>query len=660
MRDGGSCIRRCGDCGNAEIREQRSEISGLEVGECEAVAGDDFSGLERERGGEHGAGVDTGVKLAALAARVGSGRKIAEKIGVELAASEGGGELTQVDAREARAKAAGDHLAGQRIGCNLPKREKRLESGGRELLFAISSNIFQEEIAKSDGVDAFADGAPADLGHALLVDFIGTWPGERDDPEREPSGGGLRFEDRAAHAVHGDAVELSVERGEQTADLDGGIAAQNVEGPSAVFAAAPGEENALHGTMIAAAAPGAESATGNDTAYNRTEMSRTMKLHSFAGCICGFRSLAWAAVLLLCPPALICGAQDAQAGPAPLRVAIVGVEHGHVEAFLRMLPRHQDVTLVAIVEGDQALAKKYEERFNLSPRLFYPSLEAMIPAQHPQALLVYTSVGAHRKVIETAANYGISVMVEKPLTISLDDALAIRKAAREHHIYVMVNYETTWYASNRAAYDAVAQGQLGAIRRVVVHDGHQGPVEIHTQPEFLSWLTDPAQNGAGALYDFGCYGVDLMTWLMHGESPLTVTAVANHDKPEIYPRVDDDATIVMAYPHARAVIQASWNWPFNRKDMEVYGATGYAITVEANQIRLRLQNDPSEQLITAPPLSPPEDDSLDYLEAVLRGQIESKGDLSALDTNVIVMQVLDAARESVRTGKTVQLAKLHE
>ena len=55
----------------------------------------------------------------------------------------------------------------------------------------------------------------------------------------------------------------------------------------------------------------------------------------------------------------------------------------------------------------------------------------------------------------------------------------------------------------------------------MVHDGHQGPKEIGVPPEFLNWLTDPAQNGAGALYDFGCYGVDLMTWLMHGETPLT-------------------------------------------------------------------------------------------------------------------------------------------
>jgi predicted dehydrogenase len=318
------------------------------------------------------------------------------------------------------------------------------------------------------------------------------------------------------------------------------------------------------------------------------------------------------------------------------------------------------VELVGIADPDPALAAKYQKKYALPQSLFFTNMESMIAARHPQALLVYTSIADHRKVIETGALHGISVMVEKPLTLSLDDALAIRRAARLHHIHVLVNYETTWYASNRAAYDEVQAGSLGELRRVVVHDGHQGPKEIGVPPEFLGWLTDPAQNGAGALYDFGCYGVDLMTWLMHGQAPLTVTAVLNHDKPQTYPKVDDDATVVLTYPHAQAVIMASWNWPFGRKDMEVYGATGYAITVGADKLRLRLQHDAGEQLITAAPLAPPQQDSLSYLVAVLRGELHPKGDLTAIDTNVVVMQILDAARESARTGKTVRLTKLED
>jgi predicted dehydrogenase len=354
------------------------------------------------------------------------------------------------------------------------------------------------------------------------------------------------------------------------------------------------------------------------------------------------------------------GLLAAQANPAPLRIAIVGLEHGHVDGFLGSLPKHGNVELVGIADADPALFAKYQKKYALADTLYFKSMANMIEVRHPQAVLVYTSVSEHRHAIEVAAQYGVSVMVEKPLAISLDDALAIRRTALHYNIHVLVNYETTWYASNRAAHDELERGALGAVRRVVVHDGHQGPKEIGVPPEFLGWLTDPAQNGAGALYDFGCYGVDLMTWLMHGETPLAVTAVANHDKPQIYPHVDDDATIVLSYPHAQAVIQASWNWPFGRKDMEVYGSTGYAITVGADSLRLRHEHETDERLTTAPSLAPAEDSSLSYLAAVLSGRIESKGDLSALDTNVVVMQILDAARESVRTGRTIPLRRLEK
>jgi glucose-fructose oxidoreductase len=350
-------------------------------------------------------------------------------------------------------------------------------------------------------------------------------------------------------------------------------------------------------------------------------------------------------------------AQD-QANGQPIRVAIVGLEHGHVGGFLKQFPNQHGVQLVGIVDEDTALSHRYAQQYHLDPSLFYGQLDAMIAARHPQALLVYTSIGKHRQVIEAAAQRGISVMVEKPLTMSLEDALAIRRAAREHHIQVLVNYETTWYASNRAAYDEVAKGTLGDLRRIVVHDGHEGPKEINVQPEFLKWLEDPEQNGDGALYDFGCYGADLVTWLMHGEAPLSVTAVTQTDKPQIYPRVADESTIILRYPKAQAVLMGSWNWPFARKDMEVYGATGYIITVGPDQVRLRAKGQTQESETTAPPLTPPNDGSLHYLAAVLNGTLQPDGDLTSLETNVVVMQILDAARQSAREGRTIMLTPL--
>jgi glucose-fructose oxidoreductase len=342
----------------------------------------------------------------------------------------------------------------------------------------------------------------------------------------------------------------------------------------------------------------------------------------------------------------------------PIRVAIVGLVHGHVKGFLGALPKNSSAQLVAIVEPNTTLAKQYASQYNLAASLFDTDLEHMLTTQHPDAVLVYTTIQDHRRVIEAAARHNISSMVEKPLSTTMEDALAIRAAAREHHVHVLVNYETTWYASNATAIAEADSGHLGSLRKIVVHDGHEGPKEIGVGPEWLPWLTDPVQNGAGALFDFGCYGADLATVLMHGQPPLSVTAVMQTDKPAIYPHVDDDATIILRYPKAQAVLMPSWNWPFARKDMEVYGATGYIITVASNDVRTRYQGEKTESQNTARPLPAKQSNSLDYLAAVLHGEINPQGGLSSLDTNIIVMQILDAARTSAKTGRTIELKPL--
>jgi len=360
-----------------------------------------------------------------------------------------------------------------------------------------------------------------------------------------------------------------------------------------------------------------------------------------------------ASAMLLCA---FCSIQTQ--AEAPVRVAIVGLVHGHAQGLLHALPQNANVQLVGIAEADTALAAKYAAQFHLDQKLFFTDTDKMLDQLHPDAVLVYTDILDHRKVIETAARHGVSSMVEKPLATTVADALAIRRAAREHHVHVLVNYETTWYASNAEAIRQSNEGKLGALRRVVVHDGHEGPKEINVGPEFLGWLTDPVKNGAGAMFDFGCYGADLMTVLMKGETPVSVTAVALTDKPEIYPHVDDDATIIVRYPKTQAVLQPSWNWPFSRKDMEVYGATGYAITEAADRIRTRHAGEKTESEGPVPPIVGAQENSLDYLAAVMRGKLKPEGDLTSLDTNMIVVQILSAARESAKTGRTVHLQPL--
>jgi predicted dehydrogenase len=337
----------------------------------------------------------------------------------------------------------------------------------------------------------------------------------------------------------------------------------------------------------------------------------------------------------------------------PLRVAIVGLVHGHVEGFFQHNLHRSDTQIVGIFDGDQQVFAHYAKQFSLDPKLYYASLEEMLQKVHPQAALVYTSTYDHLNVVEVCARHGVHVMMEKPLAVSYADAQAMADAAQRGRIHVLVNYETTWYRSNHAAYDLVREGALGDIRKIVVHDGHRGPQEINVQPEFLAWLTDPKLNGAGALFDFGCYGADLSTWLMNGRRPESVTAVTQTVKPDVYPKVDDEAVIVLKYPKAVAIIQASWNWPFDRKDMEVYGQNGYVITVARDDLRLRRPGG-DEQFVKAKPLVPPYDDALSEFRAVTSDDAKPDG-LASLATNLIAMEILDAARTSAATGKTVTL-----
>jgi predicted dehydrogenase len=357
----------------------------------------------------------------------------------------------------------------------------------------------------------------------------------------------------------------------------------------------------------------------------------------------------WFVPLLLAVPTF------AQMPQTPtLRVAIIGLVHGHVRGFLGQYQHRPEIEIVGVVEPDSKLRAAAATRYGFQAGQMFADLDEMIAKVHPQAVLVYTNTYDHRRVVEICARHGVHVMMEKPLAVSLDDALAMQKAALAGKIHVLVNYETSWYRSNHAAYDLVHDGSLGEVRKVVVHDGHKGPKEIGVEPEFLSWLTDPKLNGGGALFDFGCYGADLMTWLMDGQRPQTVTAVTQRIKPEIYSRVDDEATIVLTYPKAQAIIQASWNWPIDRKDMEVYGQTGQLIAVKRDEIRVHRVGEDREQQVAAKPIPAPYDDELSYLRAVILDGAKEDA-LSSLVTNVMVTEILDAARRSAAEGKTVRL-----
>jgi len=340
-----------------------------------------------------------------------------------------------------------------------------------------------------------------------------------------------------------------------------------------------------------------------------------------------------------------------------VRIAIAGITHGHAAFILGRKPA-SDITIVGVYEPNNELAQRYAKKYNFSPSIIYNDLDKMLDAVKPEAVLAFGSIYNHMEVVEKSAPRGIHVMVEKPLATTVAHAKRMEELASKFHIQILTDFETSWYPSTAKMFQLEQDSNFtGTIRKVVIHDGHQGPKEINVNPEFFEWLTDPVQNGGDALTDFGCYGANLATYLMKDGEPISVTAIAGHYKPAIYPKVEDEATIIVTYPSAQCIIQASWNWPFGRKDMEVYGDSGYIITTDNMSMRVRNKQMGKEQPIkvTANDI-PVYTDPFSYFIDVIRGKIVvPKRGLYSLENNVQVVKILDAARRSIKAGKTIFL-----
>lgn len=335
----------------------------------------------------------------------------------------------------------------------------------------------------------------------------------------------------------------------------------------------------------------------------------------------------------------------------PLRLGVAGVSHGHLHEVIVRMDRG-DFEIVGVAEPDAQLREKNGLRKKLDASLFYANLEEMLDKTKPEAVIAYGSIYDHLQVVEACAPRGIHVMVEKPLAVNMNHANRMADLARKNKILLLTNYETTWYNTNHEAYRLIEEGTIGKINRINVYDGHQGPFEIGCGKEFTDWLTDPKLNGGGAVIDFGCYGANLVTWLMKGQKPTRVYAVLKQYKPERYPKVDDDATIMVEYPGATVQIMASWNWPMNRKDMHIYGTNGYIY--QDTPTEMRVYTDKKESKSDAPKLQSPYNDSFYYLKAAVRKEIPvAPFDLSSLDNNLIVVQILESAIKSAESGKPI-------
>lgn len=336
-----------------------------------------------------------------------------------------------------------------------------------------------------------------------------------------------------------------------------------------------------------------------------------------------------------------------------LKVAVAGLNHDHVFLLLNLY-KDKKVDIIGIAESNETLSSKIRTQYNLPEAIFYHDLPSLLKHIKPDAVLAYNPTNEHIHVAEACLPLKIPVMVEKPLATTLSDAKRIAFLSKQFETPFLVNYETTWYKSNQQLKQLVDNDEIGKITRILVKDGHEGPKEIGCSNYFLDWLTDPQKNGGGAVMDFGCYGANLMTWLKNGEKPISVTAFTQQLKPEVYPKVDDNATIILSYRDGTTgIIQASWAWPYSVKDLQVFGTKAQLYAKNDKELlKYKQQNDPPVMVPTTVPYF---EHHIAFLEHVLKDKIVPENDLGSITNNVTVVEILEAAKRSAKEGKTIVL-----
>jgi len=352
-------------------------------------------------------------------------------------------------------------------------------------------------------------------------------------------------------------------------------------------------------------------------------------------------------------------ANAALAAPKPVegktRVAVVGLDHDHVWELLKYLEAEPDAELVAIAEPQAALVKEAKAQVPGSVK-FYSAYVKMLDEVQPQAVIVTTANDRHLEILRECAKRHIHYSTEKPMATNAADAREMERLANQAGIKLMVNYWNAWVAPSHELFHRVRDGQVGPVQKIIVQYGHAGPKEIGVSEYFANWLYDPVKNGGGAMMDFGCYGAEWALWLKG--RPKGVQAIAQKFKVSQHNKVDDDATILLEYPDAMVIIEASWNWPHSMGQVQVFGPKGSFLATHSELYYRPAENGGKTglegELIALNAPQGTTSNPVAYFVDCIRHDKAIEDPLSTR-LNVQVMEILDAARESARTGREQEL-----
>jgi predicted dehydrogenase len=344
----------------------------------------------------------------------------------------------------------------------------------------------------------------------------------------------------------------------------------------------------------------------------------------------------------------------------PYKIAVLGLGHAHAWGRLRSITQGKTAQFVGVAEPNAELAAE-AEKAGVPDALIFSDFTKLLDQTKPDIVRAFVENNRHLEIANLCAPRHINLIFEKPLASTYADAGKMRDLALKYRIRIMTNYQMAWWPTNYTAKAAADHGDVGTVYRLRGIVGHGGPGSNGVRNKyFFDWLTDPVKNGAGALMDFGCYNALWSLWYLG--MPTTVYASAQHLRPERFPNVEDNATLVFNYPNAVGIFEASWDLPRGFQDLEVFGRSSEEhppASLYMTQAGVEWRKGKETKQLSVTPLAEDQSDPVAYMVACIKANKSIEG-LTAIDINVDVIHLIELAKESIKTGHSVPVSeKMH-
>jgi predicted dehydrogenase len=331
------------------------------------------------------------------------------------------------------------------------------------------------------------------------------------------------------------------------------------------------------------------------------------------------------------------------------RVAVAGLIHDHVWGLLRWWRELEGAEVVAGADVNPPLLEKARTEAGV-PATYAGYLE-MLDREKPDIVTVAMDNASTADVVEAAAARGIHVLSEKPMSATLAQADRMVEACRRAGVQLLINWPSAWGLANQTMDRLIREGAIGEVHKVKYLAAHQGPREFGCSSFFYEWLYDAERNGAGALMDYCCYGANMSAhWL--GRPTSVVGIRGTLVKPD-FP-VDDNAVILMKYPRAFGIAEASWTQqaPDGGANPSVFGSDG-TLSVLGGRLRLaRPGREPEWVELDRP--SPGRRNGAEYLVSCLNSGTPVAG-MCSPETSRTAQEILQRGLESADQGREITL-----